>query len=250
MYTQLTRACRMEELRRESCIRGTTCTKADGIQFLEKFCSVRGSPTTQRINTPSRVAPRFFVLPFSLITFSTSLFAKAMACDGRMDGSDPSNSSGTKNRHLNYGIEKFSYRKYFVVLNFRCRKFFVRLIFVCWPVRRRFFNNENFPIYGNINPMYTIPRDNCFMAAPPSRNVVNNNPRSAKPHAQLAVNMKQEKRLSLSLSRKNRAAATAVCSPREALELIPSITAYPCGIMNSGNSCYANSITYKQTHFQ
>ena len=69
----------------------------------------------QRIDTPSRVAPRFFVSPFSLITFSTSLFAKAMACDGRMDDSDPSNSSGTKNRHL-----KFSYRKYFVVLNFRC----------------------------------------------------------------------------------------------------------------------------------
>ena len=68
----------------------------------EKFCSVRGSPTTQRIDTPSRVAPRFFVSPFSLITFSTSLFAKAMACDGRMDDSDPSNSSGTKNRHLNY----------------------------------------------------------------------------------------------------------------------------------------------------
>ena len=77
-------------------------TKADGIQFLEKFCSVRGSPTTQRIDTPSWVAPRFFVSPFSLITFSTSLFAKAMACDGRMDDSDPSNSSGTKNRHLNY----------------------------------------------------------------------------------------------------------------------------------------------------
>ena len=64
--------------------------------------SLRGSPTTQRIDTPSRVAPRFFVSPFSLITFSTSLFAKAMACDGRMDDSYPSNSSGTKNRHLNY----------------------------------------------------------------------------------------------------------------------------------------------------
>ena len=43
-------------------------------------------------------------------------------------------------------------------------------------LREFFFGAQ---LTNNINPMYTIPRDNYFMAAPPSRNVVNNNPRSA-----------------------------------------------------------------------
>ena len=77
------------------------------------------------------------------MTFSTSLFARAMACEGSEHDSDPLGSGRpsfglkyllididkTDNRQETPNHALFSDRKYFNVLNFRCRKNFVRLIF-------------------------------------------------------------------------------------------------------------------------
>ena len=70
--------------------------------------------------------PRFFVLP---MTFSASLFAKAIACEGRLHDS----------------LRSSSMSLYRCTLNSRCRKIFIVIIIFVWPARvRKYFNTKNY----------------------------------------------------------------------------------------------------------
>ena len=102
VYTRLTRACRMEELRRESCIRGHHVYKSRWNPVLGEVLLCEREPHNATDRYSIAGSTTLLCITFLADYLLHFLFAKAMACDGRMDDSDPSNSSGTKNRHLNY----------------------------------------------------------------------------------------------------------------------------------------------------